>query len=209
MKSLVLWDNVQSNLFPIQQGVRQGAVLSPLLYSLFINDLLYQLEEVEGALCIDGIFCGAPTYVDDVCLVSASPHHLQLMLDMAGKYANEWLYSFNTSKSVIIILGESANARMAARCSREFILDGSILSEVDSAKHLGVLLSVSSLHISRASSVITSFRSAFYALATLGTRFSCLNPSVSLFLLKSFCLPLLTFCFGIWTPPSSVVTMMD
>ena len=33
-----------SDAFPILQGVRQGAPISPLFYSIFINDLLHQLS---------------------------------------------------------------------------------------------------------------------------------------------------------------------
>ena len=36
----VAWNNATSASFPIRQGVRQGAILSPLLYSIFVDKLL-------------------------------------------------------------------------------------------------------------------------------------------------------------------------
>ena len=36
----VKWDGLQSSHFPLLQGVRQGAILSPLLYSIFVDELL-------------------------------------------------------------------------------------------------------------------------------------------------------------------------
>ncbi len=44
-----------SRQFPINQGVRQVALLSPLFYSIFINDLLVQLEIQNLGLFIDSI----------------------------------------------------------------------------------------------------------------------------------------------------------
>ena len=56
----VLWEGEQSNSFNIKQGVKQGAVLSPLLYSLFVNDLLAQLEQSGLGVRMRNTFCGAP-----------------------------------------------------------------------------------------------------------------------------------------------------
>ena len=209
LSSCVRWNSHISHYFPIKQGVRQGAVLSPLLYSLYINDLLFQLETVPEPLHIDNIFCGAPTYADDIALIACSPSTLQNMIDIAADYAKKWLYSFGIDKSVIIVLGESSAYRTKARLHRQWFLSGSPLREVDFAKHLGIILSVNSPHITLASALISSFRSCFYGLSTICTRFTTLNPCVSLFLLKSFCLPLLCFGFEIWSPPKSVILLLD
>ena len=53
----VLWDGEQSHPFNIKQGVKQGAVLSPLLYSLFVNDLLVELERSGLGVRMGNIFC--------------------------------------------------------------------------------------------------------------------------------------------------------
>lgn len=148
-------------------------------------------------------------YVDDICLISDYDSQLQSMLNLADSYANKWLYSFNPDKSVILVLGESPASRQLSQSNRSFMLAGKQLSEVDSAKHLGILLSASASHINRATQVCSSFRSAFLALASIGTRYSQLNPTTSLYLINSFCLPILTFSFGIWSPPKSVITILE
>ena len=63
--------------FPILQGVQQGVLLSLLFYSIFINDLLHQLECSKFGVSIVPIYCGSPTYADDMCLLAASPSDLQ------------------------------------------------------------------------------------------------------------------------------------
>ena len=143
---------------------------------------------------------GAPTYVDDVCLISNDSQNLQQMLNTAQSYADRWHYSFNTDKSVIIVIGESSSSRLTAQPSRPFHLAGMKLREVDSAKHLGVVISNSTFHLNRSTQISSSFRNAFLSLSAIGTRYSQLNPATSLFLIKSFCLLILTFSFSIWSP---------
>ena len=144
-----------------------------------------------------------------MALIADSPTVLQCMIDTAASYAMKWHYCFNVSKSVVLVVGESPTTRAAARSSRQWFLCGSPLSEVDMTKHLGIVLSVNSPHAHRATVLTTSFRSCYYGLATLCARFTTLNPCTSLFLLKSFCLPLLCFSFELWSPPQSTILVLE
>ena len=40
----VRWENSLSDCFSITNGVRQGSVLSPILFTLYMDDLLKELE---------------------------------------------------------------------------------------------------------------------------------------------------------------------
>ena len=82
--------------FSIKQGVKQGAVLSPLLYSLFVNYLLVELEHSGLGVRIDSIFCGAPMYADDLILIASSPEDLQSMIDIVAQYATKCRYHLNS-----------------------------------------------------------------------------------------------------------------
>ena len=44
------------------QGVRQGGVLSPFLYCLFVNQLLDILSASRFGVSIDNIYCGVTMY---------------------------------------------------------------------------------------------------------------------------------------------------
>jgi hypothetical protein len=74
MESCVLVRGDRTNWFPIEQGVKQGGILSPLLYSLFINDIALAMEE---AGC-EGVEVGSQRisilmYADDVSVTNKSP----------------------------------------------------------------------------------------------------------------------------------------
>ncbi len=62
---MVLWEGSPSRSFNISQGVRQGALLSPLLYAIYINDLLVELQHSSIGIYIDNIYIGCPTYAAD------------------------------------------------------------------------------------------------------------------------------------------------
>ena len=142
LSSAVLWQSSLSRSFPIKQGVRQGAILSPLLYSVFVDDLLMTLQKSGYGVHIDSIFCGAPMYADDLALICDSPTDLQAMLNIVSSYASFWRYKINADKSCIMVFGESPQSRLKNRLSRAWYINNSIIPECDGHHHLGILRSV-------------------------------------------------------------------
>ena len=80
------WGGTRSKPFKVSCGIRQGAVLSPILFSIYINDL-FQLMEKSGFGCfINNIYYGIVGYADDLVLLSPDLQGLQLMFDIAKKF---------------------------------------------------------------------------------------------------------------------------
>ena len=196
--SLVLSSGSHSNPFPLHQGVRQGAILSPLLYSIFVDELLDILYHSGCGARVGDCYCGAPMYADDLALIAESEKDLQAMLDIASSYARKWRYTFNARKSVVLVFGESPRSRMTARMSRQWTLDGSVICEADEYHHLGVLRSVSPSSAVRTSERCAAGRSAFFALNGVGTRFGCLHPITSFRLYQALCLPITLYGAELW-----------
>ena len=66
--AVVQWHGPQSREFRIHQGVRQGGKDSPLLYNIFINDLLLKLQVTQGGFHISTTSIACPTRADDLLL---------------------------------------------------------------------------------------------------------------------------------------------
>jgi len=67
-------------------GVRQGGVLSPLLFSVYVDDLIRLLKRSGYDTYIGSEFVGTILYADDITLLSGSCRGLQKMLDICVKW---------------------------------------------------------------------------------------------------------------------------
>ena len=89
---------VLSDSFDIRCGLRQGCVLSPCLFSLFIMDLAGVLERKGLGVKDRGQWMGSCLFADDIVLLAGSAVELQTMLDEVAIFASRWHLIFNPKK---------------------------------------------------------------------------------------------------------------
>ena len=95
----VKWGNAFSCNFDINNGVKQGGVLSPTLFNIYLDGLLNNLSN-SGFGCYDGqTFSGAIAYADDIALMSPSRQSLEKMLDICSVFSSDYNLLFNADKS--------------------------------------------------------------------------------------------------------------
>ena len=89
-----------SEAFDVQQGVAQGCSLSPILFSVFINGLLKEVEQAGlGMELSDGSTIGGMLFADDFVGVSNSEEELQRLINVAHAYCCKW----SLSKSAVVV----------------------------------------------------------------------------------------------------------
>lgn len=99
----VTWRNeVSSDSFGIDHGVRQGGLLSPALFSIIYDDLLAELELTGMGCHIRSRFVGALAYADDIILLAPSLLALNVLLKTCHKWSLRNNLLFNPHKSVSI-----------------------------------------------------------------------------------------------------------
>ena len=80
--------------------VQQGDVFSPILFTIYLDDLLMGLKNLGIGCHWDGFFVGAVCYADDVALLAPSPSALRLTLLHCETFAASCGLSFNASKTL-------------------------------------------------------------------------------------------------------------
>ena len=113
-KSRIVVNGAKSNYFSCYTGVRQGENLSPLLFSLFINDVeSFFVDTGLNILHLDDnvydnlIKVFLMLYADDTAIFSNNAQGLQKGLDCLHLYCNRWKLSVNVEKTRIVIFGKS------------------------------------------------------------------------------------------------------
>ena len=92
-------NGAHSNMFKIFNGVKQGSVISPLLFTLYIASLFLLLKQL-GLGCHVGLtYGGAFGYADHIAVVAPSLYCLKKMISICETFANKCSISFNPSKS--------------------------------------------------------------------------------------------------------------
>ena len=134
---IVRWNGIDSSTFSSANGVRQGSVLSPLLFAIYMDDLLVRLAD-SGVGCFMGeSFCGAVCYADDLTLLAPCPAALRLMLRCCEEYGCEHGIKFNPDKTQCICFRRFVSSDFL--CER-FVIAGHVVSLQEEVVHLGHLL---------------------------------------------------------------------
>ena len=66
----VRWGKARSRSFGILNGTRQGSVLSPALFSVYMDDLIVKIRKSDVGCHVGGVFCGVVGYADVICLLA-------------------------------------------------------------------------------------------------------------------------------------------
>ena len=82
----VKWNNVLGDIFPVLCRVRQGGVLSPVLFALYIDGVISELKLPGHGVHIGSLFIGCVLYADDIVLLSASCCGLQQLVNICNVY---------------------------------------------------------------------------------------------------------------------------
>ena len=174
----VLWDNCNSRYFNVGYGVKQGGVLSPILFNLYIDGLLIRLQKSGVGCHMNNIYMGALSYADDITISCPSLYGLSIMLDICNNFAHENFITFNTKKTVCIKFGELIKPQEFAK------LDGQLLKWQTNVRHLGNYLN-NTLDNSVDSNIKYShFIGQFN---NLKSKFGFIQPDIFSNLFKSYC----------------------
>ena len=140
-QSCVMVEGELSDWFVSEIGVRQGCVLSPVLYSIFINGFAKTLINSSiGGVEVGGEVLQMLLFADDIVLFADSASQLQKMLEVMEGYCKKWRFEVNTKKSQVMVCGEENE-------EFEWMFNGKSLVKVDEYKYLGLSMTSNGLWV--------------------------------------------------------------
>ena len=93
-------------MFTVTCGVRQGGILSPSLFNLYVDELI-DLLRMSGSGCfVNTTFVGCIMHADDLLLLSPSLQGMQSMLDICTSFGKIHNIVFNVQKTVCSCSGK-------------------------------------------------------------------------------------------------------
>ena len=96
----IKWGSIFSGKFHVTNGVRQGGVLSPLLFNVYVNELSDCLNKSGIGGSMNGTVINHMLYADDICIISLSSAGLQQLLNICSGYSELHDLTFNAKKSM-------------------------------------------------------------------------------------------------------------
>ena len=180
----------------ICKGVRQGCILSPLLFTLFIDDIKAWLDEVNGhEFNFDG---STPLthllFADDLALFSQSVIGLQKMINCLSEYCETFNMKINVDKTKIMVF------RKGGRPSKKEVwhLDGNKVEVVSKFKYLGLKFSNSGVWTAAEVDLANRGKKGIFCIKNFLYNSKISNIKIALKLFDACIAPTLNYGAEIW-----------
>ena len=198
IKSKVQVNGEFSRAFLSYSGVRQGESLSPLLFSIYLNDLeefminrgCEQLEvDGEGEIMLKLMLI---LYADDTAIVANSAYQLQKSLEVLGDYCEKWRLSINVAKTKITIF-----ERTRSKTNRRFTYNDKDIEIVPEFCYLGTILSFNGAVKAAVDKQVSQGEKAMFSLIKKARKLG-LPIDLQLDLFHKLITPILTYNCEVW-----------
>ena len=167
-------------------GVPQGSVLGPLLFVIYINDLLDEIAT-------DGLLFADDTKIFRQILTRNDAEELQSDLNKLEEWTKTWLLRFNTDKCHVLTLGKLENIMYTHR----YTLGGNELEHVFEEKDLGVFVDS---ELSFDEHIATKVKKANQIVGLIRRSFDYLDDKMFVKLYTALVRPHLEYAQCVWSP---------
>ncbi|KAI5700378.1 hypothetical protein M8J77_008043 [Diaphorina citri] len=124
-----------SNTFNVKKGVRQGCIISPILFNIFVEKIIAEsIEKEERGLKINGEVINNLRYADDTLLLATSKSDLKYLMSKLFQTCEQYGMKINMKKTKVMCV--SKNEEISNEdCN--IIINGEKLEQVKKYKYLG------------------------------------------------------------------------
>ena len=190
-KTYVRWNSLLSDKFCVTNGVKQGGILSPLLFNIYMDGLSSSLNEKAIGCFIKNIKFNHLMYADDIILFAPSVKGLQNLINVCYEYGASHGIIFNKAKTVCMhVLSNKVKWTAGSPCVK---LGTERISFVKQITYLGHIICND---LSDDNYMLKQLRSLYCKANTLIRRFSQCSEKIRLLLFQMYCGTM--YCCSLW-----------
>ena len=179
--------NQYSDCFSVNYGVKQGSVMSPILFSIVIDSLLRNVEATGQGLSISGQYLGASAYADDLRALSNFPTAAEIQGNCLKAFCNTNSLTLNSDKTEVVVFKKGPHK------SQTLNVAGQRINTQSCTKCLGVWLEHNLSPSNSIEKNIANAHRAFFATGVLGAFQSKCNPLTGRSSFETFVIPVLLY----------------
>jgi len=83
----VMWNGIYYSSFLVKNGVKQGGIVSPILFCVYLDELLKRLKDSKLGCYVGDLWVAALAYADDVVLLAPTVRAMRALLDICDDFA--------------------------------------------------------------------------------------------------------------------------
>lgn len=177
------YEHEVSMSWPLNKGVRQGGILSPLFFNIYINDVLNEISSLKIGCEVGFVRSNVVAYADDIVLLSPSASGLKSLLQSINQSLTKLNLEINQSKTVCMKFAKSH--KKFIDFNPIFEIGNHKLENVNKLKYLGYILTNDLSNEEDIKKCTTKFFSEFNCILR---NFNYVDYNVLLKLFRSYCL---------------------
>jgi hypothetical protein len=193
-------DNQMSEAIDSQVGVKQGGPMSPILFSIYVNQMLELVVESGWTCTLNGIRTGIVAYADDTTTSSETAENTQKTLNLITEYCHEHGVAINATKTYWMKVGEKVKRTrdtepqpLPPKDNERFVIENQPIEKTYKFKFLGVWITSDNDNTEHIKKRKKDSMAAFMGISNLGLNNEELYIAAKSTLYQSYVRPIMIY----------------
>ena len=183
-----------SDYLPCPLGVRQGCIISPIMFTLFLTDVQNFISLGSHGIDIETIKLFVLLFADDLVIFAETVIELQRMINRLKEYCTIWRLTINILKTKVIVFRNGGPQRNYERWK----YGEHVLETVSYYEYLGILFSSRNSWYMSQKTLAYQASKALFAVKSRLRQFGNVHLSVMFKIFDTKILPILLYGSKLW-----------